>query len=131
VFGSVGNVLMSRGLKDIGQISIHNWWHAIFAVLDPWVAGGTLLLIGFMAAYMTALSWADLTYVLPATAMGYVLVALLGQYVLGEHITTERWIGILLVTGGVGFVAGGRAHTPKAERMEIAAEREAEKENAE
>ena len=45
----------------------------ILAVLNPSVALGILLLLGFFASYMTALSWADLTYVLPATSLGYVL----------------------------------------------------------
>jgi drug/metabolite transporter (DMT)-like permease len=82
-----------------------------------------------MAAYMTALSWADLTYVLPATALGYVLVALMGEFLMpmlgaaGENISGTRWAGILLITAGVGFVAGGRPHTPKRERQEIAEER--------
>jgi drug/metabolite transporter (DMT)-like permease len=123
VFGSVGNVLMSRGMKDIGQITIQHWTHAITALADPWVAAGTVLLIGFMASYMTALSWADLTFVLPATSLGYVLVALLGEFVLHEHITPLRWVGIVLVTGGVGFVARGRSHTPQIERMEEAERR--------
>lgn len=123
VFGSVGNVLMSRGMKDVGQITLQHWTHAITALLNPWVAAGTVLLIGFMAMYMTALSWADLTYVLPATSLGYVLVALLGQFLLGEHITMLRWLGIVLVTGGVGFVARGRSHTPQVERIEEAERR--------
>ena len=126
LFGSLGNVLMKRGLNDVGQISVHNLFHAITALFNPWVATGTILLIGFMACYMTALSWADLTYVLPATAMGYVLVAILGKFFLGEPISTTRWLGILMITAGVGFVAGGRPHTPKAERLEIEMERRSE-----
>jgi len=128
-FGSFGNVFMSRGMKEVGQISISNWTHIITALFNPWVASGTVLLIAFMAAYMTALSWADLTYVLPATALGYVLVALMGEFLMpvlgaaGENISGTRWAGILLITAGVGFVAGGRPHTPKRERQEIAEER--------
>jgi len=128
-FGSFGNVFMSRGMKEVGQVSISNWTHIITALFNPWVASGTVLLIAFMAAYMTALSWADLTYVLPATALGYVLVALMGEFLMpvlgaaGENISGTRWAGILLITAGVGFVAGGRPHTPKRERQEIAEER--------
>jgi drug/metabolite transporter (DMT)-like permease len=123
VFGSAGNVLLSRGMKDVGQIEISHWIHAISALANPWVATGTVLLIGFMATYMTALSWADLTYVLPATSVSYILIALLGRFILGEHITALRWLGIALVTGGVGFVAGGRSHTPQIERIEEAEKR--------
>jgi drug/metabolite transporter (DMT)-like permease len=79
----------------------------IFAVLNPWVAVGILLLLAFFATYMTALSWADLTYVLPATSLGYVLLALVARFALHEHVSPLRWLGIALITGGVGFIAGG------------------------
>jgi len=79
----------------------------VLAVLNPWVAGGILLLLAFFAAYMSSLSWADLTYVLPATSMGYVVLALMARFVLHEHISPLRWTGIILISAGVGFVAGG------------------------
>ena len=45
---------------------------------------GIALLIGFFASYLTALSWADLTFVMPATAFGNVIVALLSRFWLHE-----------------------------------------------
>jgi len=81
------------------------------AVLNPWVACGILLLLAFFAAYMNALSWADLTYVLPATSLGYVLLALVAKFALHEQVSPLRWVGIALITGGVGFVAGGPSLT--------------------
>lgn len=83
---------------------------------------GILLLIGFFASYLTALSWADLTFVLPATAFGYVIIALLAHFWLHETISLERWTGILLVTLGVGFVAQGPSLTqhPPSEAEESA-----------
>lgn len=107
-------------MKQVGHVSLSHLPEIIVAVVNPSIALGIVLLIGFFAAYMTALSWADLTYVLPATSLGYVLVALLSIFFLGEHVTLTRWIGILLVTGGVGFVAGGPSHTSKRERQRIA-----------
>ncbi len=59
----------------------------IAAVFTPWIALGIALLIGFFASYLTALSWADLTFVLPATAFGNVIVALLSQFWLHEPIS--------------------------------------------
>jgi drug/metabolite transporter (DMT)-like permease len=116
---------MSIGMRRSHNqgLSIHQLWHLITAFANPWVIGGTLLLVGFLVTYMAALSWADLTYVLPATSVSYILVALLGQFLLDEHITPLRWIGIALVTGGVGFVARGRSHTPQVERIEEAERR--------
>jgi drug/metabolite transporter (DMT)-like permease len=107
VFAAAGDSMLSHGMKQVGSISIHHLQSVIFAVLNPWVAVGILLLLAFFATYMTALSWADLTYVLPATSLGYVILALVARFVLHEHVSPLRWLGIALITGGVGFVAGG------------------------
>jgi drug/metabolite transporter (DMT)-like permease len=107
VFAAAGDSMLSHGMKQTGSISIHHLQGVIFAVLNPWVAIGILLLLAFFASYMTALSWADLTYVLPATSLGYVLLALVARFVLHEQVSPLRWLGIALITGGVGFVAGG------------------------
>jgi drug/metabolite transporter (DMT)-like permease len=107
VFAVAGDTLLSHGMKQVGSISVSHLQGVIFAVLNPWVAIGILLLLAFFGTYTAALSWADLTYVMPATALGYVLLALVARFVLHEHISPLRWLGILLITSGVGFVAGG------------------------
>lgn len=112
VFGAVGDSMLAHGMKQVGRISIHHLQAIVLAVLNPWVAGGILLLLAFFAAYMSALSWADLTYVLPATSMGYVVLALMARFALHEHISQLRWTGIILISAGVGFVAGGPSRTP-------------------
>jgi drug/metabolite transporter (DMT)-like permease len=85
----------------------------IAAVFTPWIAVGIALLIGFFASYLTALSWADLTFVLPATAFGNVIVALFARFWLHEAISLERWVGMVLITVGVGFVARGPSLTER------------------
>jgi drug/metabolite transporter (DMT)-like permease len=85
----------------------------IAAVFTPWIALGIVLLIGFFASYLTALSWADLTFVRPATAFGNVFIALLAKFWLHEAISLERWAGIVLITLGVGFVAQGPSLTER------------------
>lgn len=107
VFAAAGDSLLSRGMKEVGGISLHHLSAVISAMRDPWIILGILLLIAFFAAYMYALSWADLTYVLPATSIGYVLLALIAKFGLHEQVTWVRWVGILLISAGVGFVAGG------------------------
>ena len=69
--------MLSYGMKQMGRISLNHLQDVVAAVLNPWVAVGILLLLAFIILNMTALSWADLTYVLPATSLGYVLVALI------------------------------------------------------
>lgn len=115
LFAASGDAMLSHGMKQIGTISIHHLGSVILAILNPWVAIGIVLLLGFFASYMTALSWADLTYVLPATSLGYVLLALVARFVLHEHVSPLRWMGIVLISSGVGFVAGGREITTNAE----------------
>src|SRR5579863_525790 len=103
--------MLSHGMKQTGNISLHHLQSIILAVLNPWVAVGIVLLLAFFATYMNALSWADLTYVLPATSLGYVLLALVAKFALHEQVSPMRWLGIALISGGVGFVAGGPALT--------------------
>ncbi len=107
----LGDSCLSRGMSMMPAISLAHPLLLLQAVFTPWIAGGILLLIAFFACYLTALSWADLTYVLPTTAFGYVLIALLGRFWLHEHISPMRWAGILLITLGVGFVAQGPSRT--------------------
>ena len=111
VFGSIGDVCLSRGMKSIGAISLAHWLQLIPAVFNPWVLLGIAFLLIFFASYSAALSWADLTYVVPATSLGYVVIALLSQFILHENVTLTRWLGILLVSAGVGIVAGGPSLT--------------------
>ena len=111
VFASFGDISLSHGMKRVGAISGARWTELFAAVLNPWVALGIVLLLGFFAAYLSALSWSDLTYVLPATSLGYVLLALLSVWLLGEKVSFSRWIGILLVSSGVGIVTRGPSVT--------------------
>ena len=111
LFAAIGDVLLARGMRDVGQVSVSNWHSAITAVANPWVIVGIVLLMGFFATYLAALSWADLTYVLPATSFSYIVMALLGKHMLGETISMSRWAGIFLITVGVGFVATAESKT--------------------
>lgn len=114
LFSAIGDSLLSQGMKEVGSISLAHVSHVVLAITNPWVALGILFLLAFFSCYMVALSWADLTYVLPATSVGYVLLAFIAKYHLHEQITTSRWLGIVLITAGVGFVAGGpeKTHHP-------------------
>lgn len=109
----LGDTCLSRGMTDVPAISLSHPASLVAAVFTPWIAAGIALLIGFFASYLTALSWADLTFVLPATAFGNVIVALLAKFWLHDTISLERWAGIVLITVGVGFVAHGPSLTER------------------
>ncbi len=114
MFGACGDVALSRGMKLVGALSLSHWTEAISAIFTPWVGAGIILLLGFFVSYLTALSFADLTYVLPATAVGYIVMALLAKFFLQENISAWRWGGIVLIALGVGFVTRGPAKTATA-----------------
>jgi uncharacterized membrane protein len=109
----LGDTCLSRGMTHVAPISIAHPSTLLAAVFTPWVAAGIALLIGFFASYLTALSWADLTFVLPATAFGNVIVAFLSKFWLHETISWQRWAGVVLITVGVGFVAQGPVVTER------------------
>ena len=111
VTASLGDALLSRGMSQLPPVDIHHLGRMLPALWNPCLILGTLLLIGFFASYMTALSWADLTFVLPATAFGNVIVAFLSRFWLHEPISLARWAGIALITVGVGFVTQGPSRT--------------------
>ena len=110
-----GNVLLSYGMKLEGDISAlpppELMGAAVRALFHPWVAAGVLLLIVFFLARATALSWADLSYVLPATAVGYVLVAVLSYFLLHESLNPARWAGTVLIACGVLLVTRTEVRT--------------------
>jgi drug/metabolite transporter (DMT)-like permease len=108
VLNSSGNFFFGLGMQRIGAVhggsmeALQSAFVAIFSSVWIWVGIVSMLL--FMLALMLVLSWADFTYVLPATASMYAVVPLLGHFVLGEYVTALRWAGVALICMGVMFV---------------------------
>ena len=106
-----GNFSMSWGMKhqtiDLG-IAPGAYIRVIFT---PWVLLGTALLILWLLSRMTLLGWADLSYVLPVTAVGYVGSTVLGRVFFGEQVTWQRWLGTLFIVAGTVFVGLTAANT--------------------
>lgn len=122
VCAPLGDSFLARGMAAMPAIRLAQPATLLGAVFTPWVLAGIALLIGFFSSYLNALSWADLTYVMPATALGNVLVELLSRFWLREAISIERWAGVALVTIGASFVAQG----PSSTHREIKRENEPE-----
>jgi drug/metabolite transporter (DMT)-like permease len=114
LFGSIGDALLARGMKHVGSIDIHHVSKLFSALASPFVLFGIVSLLIFMSSYMTALSFADLSYVLPATAISYVIMVLLSIVWLHERVSPERWAGVVFIVIGVGAVAGGPSRTEHA-----------------
>jgi uncharacterized membrane protein len=100
----LGNALLGMGMRQSGELLTLSPLAYIAALFQPYVALGVALLVVWMLSNMALLSWADLSYVLPVTAIGYVLVAFAGIALLGERVTAPRWTGIVLITLGVALV---------------------------
>jgi len=111
VCAPLGNTCLAKGMTSLPELTLAHPLAVFAAVFTPWVALGIALLIGFFASYLTALSWADLSYVMLATAWGNVVVVLLAHFCLHEPVSFQRWLGVALITLGVGFVAPGASHT--------------------
>lgn len=112
IFGPVGDVFLGKGMRSIGPL---NSWApgALFdfffrAFTSGMVWAGILSLLAFFISYTLVLSWADYSYVQPASSFAYVIVALLGHYALHETVTPLRWFGIAIICLGVLIVG----HTP-------------------
>lgn len=114
---TLGDVCLTRGMKSIGEISTLDPIRLlviglqVFTTPDIWLGIGILLI--FYLLYLTALSWADLSYVVPATAFGYALNALLARYLLHEQISLKRWIGTFIICIGVAVVARTQQNTTR------------------
>lgn len=109
----LGNVSLSHGMRQVGHVvTVSPKAHALsvslyvygLAFLNPWVLAGVAVLILWMITDLALLSRADLSYVLPVTSIAYVLIAVLGKFVLQESISWTRWAGIAVITLGVVLV---------------------------
>jgi uncharacterized membrane protein len=106
VIGSVsGNVLLRAGLRQTGPLLSGSPLTYLEVLANPLVGLGILLLAVWFLASLSLYSWADLSYVLPITALGYALAALTGWAFLGEFVTVRHWIGIGLITMGCMIVS--------------------------
>ena len=111
----LGNISMSWGMKhQNAQLGLSPWTY-IRLIFSPWVLLGTMLLILWLLSRMTLLGWADLSYVLPVTAIGYVLTAILGKYFLGEEISYQGWAGTGLIVAGIVLVGLTQPNTTDSE----------------
>ncbi|HAM34719.1 MAG TPA: hypothetical protein DEB40_12595 [Elusimicrobia bacterium] len=107
--GGIGHVLLSKGMRSVGDMTEAGSGllvgMALRAASNPWVILGVALQAAFFFTYLTLLSRADITIVLPLTAVDYVVVTLLAQAFLGETVSAARWAGIGFVATGIVLIA--------------------------
>jgi len=117
VCANAGDLMLKRGMSQIGAVPLS--WAGFSHALALTVTNGTIwvgitFLSGFMLSYMTVLSWADYSYVMPAGAFGYALLTLLAVVFLHEAVSPRRWVGVALICVGVLLVGQTKPRTTEA-----------------
>lgn len=118
LFSSTGNVLLGKGMKQVGDVRV--WSLAALGAMfvksftNVWVWLGIGSLLVFLVSFMVVLSWADYSFVMPVSAASYAVATLMSHWALGELVTRQRWLGVALICLGVSFVtrtpSGSRGH---------------------
>src|SRR5262247_2000255 len=106
---TLGDVCLTRGMRSIGEVNTLNpvelFDIGLQVFTNPFIWLGILLLGIFFGLYLAALSWADLSFVLPVTAFGYAMNAFMSWRLLGEHVSITRWVGTIIICVGVATVS--------------------------
>ena len=124
ICANIGDLTLKRGMTEIGAVELsaaglaHSLWLSVTNV-KIWI--GIFFLVGFMASYMTVLSWADYSYVMPVGAFGYAMLTFFAVVILHEHVSARRWIGVLVVCFGVLLVGMTKPSTTETETLDKAA----------
>jgi drug/metabolite transporter (DMT)-like permease len=112
VLRPLGNVCLAWGMKHFTQVLSVNPFVYLRAMLNPFVALGIAALILGLLTRMALLSLADLSFVLPLTATGYIVSTLLGRFFLSEQVTSGAWLGTVLIFFGTALVSSAAEKTP-------------------
>jgi drug/metabolite transporter (DMT)-like permease len=109
ILGGAGHVLLAKGMRPVGDLteapSHRLGGMVVRAITNPWLILGVALQASFFVIYLLLLSRADVSLVLPLTAIDYIVVAVLAQYLLGETVTMVRWAGMGMIVAGVGLLS--------------------------
>ena len=114
---AVGNSSMAWGMKQVPERMAMNPALYVRAVLNPFVALGVAALILALLTRIALFSLADLSFVLPVTAVGYVIMAFLGKVLLHETVTGRRWLGTVLIFAGAALVGSTAPDTTPPEEL--------------
>jgi drug/metabolite transporter (DMT)-like permease len=111
--GAAGDVLLSKGMKQVGEITSAQPAEllraGVRAARNPTVVAGVLALAVYFFSFSIVLSWADVSLVVPISALSFLLTTFVAQRALGEHVTAQRWCGTVLIVIGVVLVARSQA----------------------
>ena len=108
LFSSSGNIFLSQGMKQLGPVHVGSAMDLVRLFVrifsNGWIWMGIAALLLFLGCFMVVLSWADYSFISPASASAYVVVPLVGHFLLGEKVPPLHWAGIMIICVGVGLV---------------------------
>jgi drug/metabolite transporter (DMT)-like permease len=111
ITGTSGELCLARAMRTIGEVSDFHpsaLLHMLARIVGlRWVWLGLALLAINLVALLGLLSVEDVSFAIPMTALSYVVGAIGAAFFLGEHVHRQRWLGVLLVCGGVALVYAG------------------------
>jgi len=120
---TVGNLLLAISMTrmpSFASLPLHSYVTAFIA--NPFFIGGTCLSALSLLSQLTMYTWADLSFVMPVTASGYVVTAIFSKLFLQEHVSIFRWIGVVIISFGVFFVAETPSDTKHHESEQLDAQ---------
>ncbi|HEX4749024.1 MAG TPA: hypothetical protein VH302_05730 [Bryobacteraceae bacterium] len=107
-----GNTFLAISMSQLpGFFAVSLFSYVVALLTNPWFLSGTFLIALSMFAQLSMYTWADLSYILPVTASGYVVTTVFGRFFLNESVSISRWIGVVIIAFGVVLVAETRADT--------------------
>jgi multidrug transporter EmrE-like cation transporter len=112
VAGTAGELCVARAMKSVGEVKSFTPVSIVRAFRQAIKVGWLWLGISFMAlgffSLLGVLSIENVSFVVPVTAISYAVGILGGKLFLGEKVTKQRWLGVLLVCFGVALVIIGK-----------------------
>ncbi|MEN3333047.1 MAG: hypothetical protein V7641_2412 [Blastocatellia bacterium] len=107
--GSIGDVFITKGMKQVGEIATLNARELLRiagrTLANKWFLVGLFFMAVSFFSFLAVLSWADLSLVLPATSISFVITTIGAKFYLQEKISPVRWAGIVLVCIGVALIS--------------------------
>jgi drug/metabolite transporter (DMT)-like permease len=110
-FRAIGNVSLAWGTRHFDERLSANPLAYLRAMSNPFVALGIMMLIGGLLTRLALFSLADLSFVLPMTAIGYVISVFMGKILLHEVVSPERWLGVVMIVAAVALVGSTSPNT--------------------
>ncbi len=108
LLGTGGELFVTRAMKQVGEVKSFQPLAILRVLVRAFRHGWMWLGVGMMTmaffSLLALLTWENVSFVVPATALSYAAGALGGKFLLGERVTPKRWLGVALVCLGVALV---------------------------